>query len=66
MASTDLKHAYYTIRFAREQQKFLNFFWDHQLYEFTVLSMGLSSSPQIFKKIMKPILATLRQKGTHN
>ena len=25
--------------------------------------MGLTSSPRIFRKVMKPVLATLRQRG---
>ena len=66
MASIDLKHAYYTIPIAQEQQKFLKFFWNDQLYEFTALPMGLSSSPRILTKVMKPVLAKLRQKGYIN
>ena len=66
MASIDLKHAYYTIPIAQEQQKFLKFVWNDQLYEFTTLPMGLSSSPRIFTKVMKPVLAKLRQKGHIN
>ena len=66
MASIDLKHAYYTIPIAQEQQKFLKFVWNDQLYEFTALPMGLSSSPRIFTKVMKPVFAELRQKGHIN
>ncbi|CAB4006638.1 Hypothetical predicted protein [Paramuricea clavata] len=66
MASIDLKHAYYTIPIADEQRKFLKFVWNEQLYEFCVLPMGLTSSPRIFTKVMKPVLATLRQKGHIN
>ena len=40
MASIDLKHAYYTIPIAPEQQKFLKFIWNDQLYQFTALPMG--------------------------
>ena len=63
MASLDLKHAYYTIPIAVEHRKFLKFVWNGQLYEFRTLPMGLSSSPRIFTKVMKPPLATLRQDG---
>ena len=66
MASLDLKHAYYSIPIAVEHRKFLKFFWNGQLYEFNALPMGLSSSPRIFTKVMKPPLATLRQKGYTN
>ena len=51
---------------APEQQKFLKFFWNDQLYQITALPMGLSSSPRIFTKVMKPVLASLRKKGHIN
>jgi hypothetical protein len=51
-----LKHAYYTIPIAEEQRKFLQFVWNEQLYEFCVLPMGLTSSPRIFTKVMKPVM----------
>ena len=66
MASLDLKHAYYTIPIAAEHRKYLKFVWAGQLYEFKSLPMGLTSSPRIFAKIMKPVLASLRQKGYTN
>ena len=62
-ASLDLKHAYYAIPVALEQRKFLKFLWLGNLYEFNVLPMGLSSSPRIITKVMKPPLAYLRQTG---
>ncbi len=65
MATIDLRHAYYTIPIASEHQKFLKFLWNGNLYQFTALPMGLSSSPRIFKKLMKPVLAALRQKVTN-
>ena len=34
--------------------------------KFQSLPMGLTSSPRIFTKIMKPVLASLRQKGYTN
>ena len=61
-ASIDLNHAYYTIPIAEEQRKFLKFVWNEQLYEFCVLPMGLTSSPRIFTKVMKPVLAILFDK----
>ena len=63
MASLDLKHAYYSIPIAREQQKFLKFLWNGKLYQFIALPMGLTSSPRIFTKIVKPPLAFLRKMG---
>ena len=49
-----------------KNNKFLKFVWDDQLYEFTTLPMGLSSSLRIFTKVMKPVLAKLHQKGHIN
>ena len=66
MASLDLKHACYTIPIAAEHRKYLKFVWGGQLREFQSLPMGLTSSPRIFTKIMKPVLASLRQKGYTN
>ena len=66
MATIDLRHAYYTIPVAFEHQKFLKFIWNSSSYQFTVLPMGLSSCPCIFTKVMKPVLAALRQLGYIN
>ena len=45
---------YYSLPIAIEHQKYLKFFWKGVLYTFTCLPMGLSSSPRIFTKVMKP------------
>ena len=65
MTSLDLKNAYYSIPIAKEHQKYLKFIWNNQLYVFTCLPMGLSSSPRIFTKLMKPVFATLRSDFGH-
>ena len=65
MTSIDLKNAYYSIPMATEHQKYLKFIWRDTLYCFTCLPMGLSSSPRIFTKVMKPVFATLRAKYGH-
>jgi len=66
MTSIDLKDAYYSIPIASEHQKFLKFVWRNQLYAFSSLPMGLTSSPRIFTKVMKPVFATLRTKVVHS
>ena len=65
MTSIDLKDAYYSIPVALEHQKFLKFIWRDQLYAFSCLPMGLSSSPRIFTKVMKPVFAYLRSQFGH-
>ena len=66
MTSIDLKHDYYLVPMALEHQKYLKFVWRDQLYAFTCLPMGLTSSPRIFTKILKPVFATLRAKFGHS
>ena len=65
MSSIDLTDAYYYIPIAPEHQKYLKFMWRGQLYQFTCLPMGLTSSPRIFTKLMKLIFATLRSTFGH-
>jgi len=65
MTSIDLKDAYYSIPVALEHQKYLKFIWRDQLYAFTSLPMGLSSSPRVFSKVMKPVFAYLRSQFGH-
>lgn len=65
MSSIDLKDAYYSIPITVEHQKYLKFYWRNVLYTFTCLPMGLSSSPRIFTKVMKPIFSTLRSQFGH-
>ena len=54
MTSIDLTDAYYLVPMALEHKKYLKFVWRNQLYAFTCLPMGLTSSPRIFTKILKP------------
>lgn len=63
MASVDLRHAYYSVRIAEEQQKFLCFRWQGKIYQFTCLPNGVSEGPRLFTKLMKPVFATLRRRG---
>ena len=65
MTSIDLKDAYYSIPISFEHQKYLKFIWRDKLYCFTCLPMGLSSSPRVFTKVMKPVFATLRSQFGH-
>ena len=60
MTSIDLRDTYYSIPIAPEYRKYLKFSWRGVLYQFTVLPMGLTSSPRIFTKVLKPFFATLR------
>lgn len=59
-ASIDLADAYFSLPIHPEHWKYLKFQWKGQLFAYTVLVFGLSSSPRIFTRITKPILAKLR------
>lgn len=63
LASVDLRHAYYSVKIAEEQQRFLCFTWQGNIYQFTCLPNGISEGPRIFTKLMKPVFAALREKG---
>ena len=65
MTSIDLKDAYYSIPIAEEHQKYLKFIWRDQLYAFTSLPMGLTSSPRIFTTVLKPVFSYLRSQFGH-
>lgn len=63
MASLDLKDAYYLIPIDPLFRKFLRFYFNGQLYQFTCLPFGLCTAPYLFTKIMKPVAHYLRQLG---
>lgn len=65
-ASIDLRHAYYSINMAENDQKFLRFQWRENIYQYTCLPNGITSAPRIFTKLMKPVYSTLRQYGHNN
>lgn len=66
MGSIDLRHAYYSIGIAVEQQKFFRFCWKNELYQFTACPNGLACMPRLFTKLLKPIFAKLRSEGHVN
>ncbi|KAJ8972303.1 hypothetical protein NQ317_017202 [Molorchus minor] len=63
MTSLDLKDAYFLISVYHEHRKYLRFFYNNNLYEFTCLPFGLSSAPYCYTKLMKPVVTCLRSKG---
>ena len=65
MTSIDLKDAYYSILIAPEHRKYLKFIWNDELYAFNSFPMGLSSSPRIFTKLLKPFFSALRSQFGH-
>ena len=63
MAKIDIKDAYYSVKIADEDTKYLKFFFDDQLYEFLALPNGYSEGPRKFTKLLKPPLSWLRKLG---
>ena len=63
MCKLDLKDAYLSIPIHPSFRKFLKFNRQGKLYEYTALPFGLSAAPRVFTKLLKPILATLRERG---
>lgn len=63
MGTIDLKDAYFLIPIHKDYRKFLRFSVNSQIYEFTCLPFGLSTSPMVFTKIMKPVMTSLRSRG---
>ena len=61
--SIDQKDAYLSVPVAPEHRKFLRFKWKAEIHEFQCLPFGLSSTPRTFTKILKPVMAVLRQRG---
>ncbi|KAL7306209.1 hypothetical protein TKK_0001650 [Trichogramma kaykai] len=63
MASIDLKDAYYLIPMHKSYRKYLRFKHNKNYYEFSCLAFGLNIAPYIFTKLLKPVVAHLRNQG---
>ena len=63
LTSVDLKDAYHSVPIWSGHKRFLTFQWDNKFYRFNVLPFGLTSAPRVFTKLLKPLCATLREKG---
>ena len=65
-ASTDIRHGYYSIPIAKEDQIKLRFMYLGKLYQYKALPNGISCAPKQFTKLMKPVYASLRMLGHKN
>jgi reverse transcriptase-like protein len=63
MATIDLRDAYHSIPIHPKHQKYLCFEFEKQRYHFTCVPFGLSCAPRLFTKLMRPIMAQLRNIG---
>ena len=63
MCKVDLTDDYLMVAINDTDKKYLRFIFNDQMYQFNSLPFGLSSSPFVFTKIMRPVLNYLRSKG---
>ena len=63
MVFIDLKDAYLQVPLHLESRKFLRFMAFGKVYQFKVLCFGLSTAPQVFTRVMAPVLAILHSLG---
>ena len=57
LTSLDLKDDYFHIGIDPADRRYLRFCHNGTTWQFTVLPFGLSTSPRVFTKILKPVLA---------
>ena len=63
LGSIDLVQAYYSIPIHEEYKKYLKFWWEGELFQFTCLPNGMCQAPFFFTKILKPVYSNLHSKG---
>ena len=60
----DIHSAFPHIRVVRDHWGCLGFWWRGRWYVYCVLPFGLSTAPYVFTKVMRPLLAFWRARGT--
>ena len=63
MVSIDLKEAYLQIPVHPESRKYLRFVAFGCVYQFRALCFDLASAPQVFTRVMAPVLSILHSMG---
>ena len=58
--SLDIKDAFLHIAFDESSRKYLRFNWLGQLLEWCVIVFGLTCSPRVLTKVLKPVIAFIR------
>ena len=59
--SLDIKDAYLNIPMHRDSKKYLRFSWLGELLQWESLPFGLTCSPRVLTKILKPVIAFIRR-----
>lgn len=63
MTSIDLSDAFMHILIHPSSRRYLQFEWKGHRYQFRVLPFGLSLSPLVFTKVLRPVLKWARRRG---
>ena len=63
MASIDPQEAYVQVLVHPESHRFLRFVAHGRAYQFKAMCFGLSTAPQVFTRVMAPVLAILHSLG---
>ena len=63
MISIDLSDAFFSISLYPTYKRFVTFKLNSCRYAFNVLPFGISSSPRIFCKVLRPVIVYLRSQG---
>ena len=63
LVSLDLKDAFHSIPLNVESRRLTCFDFNGKRYCFNVLAFGLTSSPRIFTRVLKPVISYLRLSG---
>lgn len=63
LTSIDLKDAFLHVPVAPAHRRYLQFQWKGRIYQFRTLPFGLSLSPLVFTKVLRPLLRWARRKG---
>jgi len=63
MASIDLSDAFFSVSIHKDYRRFITFEFEGKRYSYNVLPFGLSASPRIFSKMLRPVIVWLRSQG---
>jgi hypothetical protein len=63
LTSIDLSDAFLHVSVLPAHKKYLRFRWQNKYYQFRTLPFGLSLSPLVFTKILRPVLKWARTRG---
>ena len=61
--STDIRDAYLHVPLHRDIRKYMRFRVNKRMYQFTCVPFELATSPREFAKLLRPVVAWLRQRG---